>query len=339
MRVGNVEQCSDECFHRFGSRARRDHPQRIEAGRCCHRVSANCGDNGVEERFANRDVHLDHHAEIEQHDTTRAVNEQVARMRIGVKDTIAQHHAGIALDERFDEHTWRDFAARDAFVELVDASPFDVLEHEDIATSERSFNPRNHQSRFVRKAFAHARALRTFAHEVHLLPHVKRELVEHDAKAVHMMVRKTAVDPFDNPTGNAYVARNDLLDMRSQHLHHDLAPLIARTVHLPERTCRKRHGIERVEYRIGIDAPRALNRGADCGPRHRRHLVGERAECAEVRLGDKVGAGSKDLREFDEGRAERRDRIDERSRATFMECRVAYGRRAPTNPSPMITSK
>ena len=151
-----------------------------------------------------------------------------------MEHAVAQHHSRVNLDQCFHQRAWLHCADRDARVERVDSCALEVLQHQDVATREFRHDFGDPQSSFVREALAHARALCSLTHEVHLFAHVDGELVEYDAESQHMMVRESRIHPVNDATGDAHVTRNQRLDTRSENLDDDLAAEMPGPMHLSQ---------------------------------------------------------------------------------------------------------
>ncbi|HET7240117.1 MAG TPA: hypothetical protein VFI77_03090 [Gemmatimonadales bacterium] len=66
-----------------------DHPDHVQPSRGEHRLN---------QAAPGLPLHLQHHAEVEQDDPAGRVHQQVAGVRVGVKDAVLQHHLEIKLD-------------------------------------------------------------------------------------------------------------------------------------------------------------------------------------------------------------------------------------------------
>ena len=92
------------------------------------------------------------------------------------------------------------------------------------------------------------------------------------------MTRKEQVQEEQNPERHVEIAADDVLDTGPQHLHHHLATLIGRTVHLSQRRRGERLRIEPVEQVSHVRVELAADHRLRDAGRQRRHLVGQRAD-------------------------------------------------------------
>ncbi len=143
-------------------------------------------------------------------------------------------------------------------------------------------------------------------------------------------------DPPDDPPRRAEVRRHAPFDVRAQHLHGDDLAIVAGAVHLAERGRGHRLPLERLEHLVDASPVALPDRACHGVERHRRHLVDQRAQLREVRVGDQVGTRREDLRKLDEGGSEVRDGSHEFLRAKRMVLRGSLDRRAPPQPSAIV---
>ena len=132
---------------------------------------------------------------------------------------------------------------------------------------------------------------------------------------------------------------DQLLDTGAEHLHDDIPSIHAGPVHLSERRGGERHDIEELEHRlrwraVALDQARANLVGRDA-----RNTVGERADGADVRLGDDVGAAREELRQLDERRPERGERPDHLLGAAGVERLGARRGSTEEQPSALVAAK
>ena len=260
-------------------------------------------------------------------------------MRIGVEDTVAEHHPRIALDQRLDELPGRHQSTGDLGVQRIDARPFHELQHEHVTTGEGGLHPRNTQARLVGKALAHSHALHGLAFKIHFFAHVQVELVEYDPKAEHMMVRKARVHRVHDGPRQPDIAHHDRFHVGTQHLHHDLAPLVARAVYLTERARSQRRRVELIHDAVRVGMPRLLQRGANLRPRHRWHSVGECTQGGQIRLRHQIGARREDLRQLHERRTEHGDFVHHAACPALVELGRTRKRAARTNPPAAVAQE
>ncbi len=154
-----------------------------------------------------------------------------------------------------------------------------------------------------------------------------------------MVVREEDVDEEQDPERRIEVHRHELLDAGPEHLDHDFVPVERRPVHLAQRGRAQRLGIEALKERLGARAVLLRDHVADDLHRQRRDAVGQRADLAEVRLGEDVGAGREHLRELDEGGPQRGDRRRQPPRTHAMRILGQPPRPADEHPAAPITEE
>ncbi len=252
-----------------------------------------------------------------------------------MEETVHQHHLHIHFHHLPGEPLGIDAALR----EPVHACAFDELEHEHTLPRELRHHRRDHHARIAREVRAHLRRVLGFLAEIHLLADTRRELLHERLEPLHVRHRPTPRRPRRDRARRTQVAIDRELDARPQHLHRDIVSVPARAMHLTERGRSDRRTIDRLEHRLGFLPVRRDDLPTDLLPRHRRHLIRERAELREIGLRDQVRARSENLRELHERRPQRRDARDQSLGALLVERRRADDRRAPPQPSPLIAQQ
>ena len=116
------------------------------------------------------------------------------------------------------------------------------------------------------------------------------------------------------PLHHLEVGLHEVDDPRPADLHRDRPPLVLRTIDLAEARPRDGVRIERVEHPVD-GAELVFDHRAGLGPLGGRHLVLELREFGDVLAGEDVGPCREDLAEFDEGRAEGEQRVQQDPRA------------------------
>jgi hypothetical protein len=199
---------------------------------------------------------------------------------------------------------------------------------------------RNEHAPIAREVRADAVGIVCFLPEVHLVANAQRELLDRDAQSADVRIRREpSLEQSENALGGSDIGRDQPLDPRPEHLHDDVAPLIDRTMHLPERCRGYGHGLEALEQ-LSRAFPVALDNGAlDRRERNRRDLVGEGREGGDVLLGKQVRASGEHLGELHEGGTERPDGRDEPLGASSMELVRAHQGRARDDPASAVTKK
>jgi hypothetical protein len=130
-----------------------------------------------------------------------------------------------------------------------------------------------------------------------------------------------------------------MLDVRAQNLHHHIHAQITRAVDLAERRgCEWNAGPVREEFgrRASVFF---LDYAFDLVDRYWRDAIGERADSADVRLGEQIGATGKHLRYLDETRTQLRDRRDDAFSAACMKRSRPTRRPSEDKPALYVASK
>ena len=205
-------------------------------------------------------------------------------MRVGVEQSVHQHHLHIDLDEgrhkRLDVHVGR--------VEPVDAGPVHELHHEHALAREVVHDLGDMYAVVVREVSPDLGAVLGFEAKVHLLVHPVGELLDHRSRAAHVDVVPVTGDPPENAAGGAQVGLDECFHAGAEHFHGDVAPLPAGAMHLAERRGGDGLAVERLEERCRAHPIGHQDLALDRIGRDRWHLVVQRAELADVRLGDEV---------------------------------------------------
>ena len=264
-------------------------------------------------------------------------------MRIGVEQAVDEHHLHVQLDER--RHHARHVHSRD--IEPVDARPLHELHHEHALAREFVHDLRNDQVAVPREVRADLHRVLGFEAEVHLLRDAQLELVEHHAHAQHVRMLPVTLHPREDPPRRNQVRLHGRLDAGPQHFHRDDLSLVARAMHLAERSGGHRHALERLEHfvhprgahplRVRPVAVIALGHDPrDRVETERRDLVDELPEFREIRFRNEVGPRGEHLRHLHERGPKADDRLHESACAARVDLRRARHRPAPPNPPPAV---
>jgi hypothetical protein len=195
-------------------------------------VAANRGKDRRHQVPAHLARHVDHHPEVEQHHLAIGGEEQVPRMRIGVKEPVDEHHLEIELHDgpHHAARVVRLFAG--TCLHAIDAHPFHVLEPQHAPRDQGVDHARDRDLAVSLEVVAYAPRVRRLEDEVHLLAHLGRVLLDHRARVAHVRVRVAPRQPTRERDGDAQVLGDELLHAGAKDLDHDLLALVARPVHL-----------------------------------------------------------------------------------------------------------
>ena len=275
-------------------------------------------ENSAYQREPRRLRNVHDQSEVEQDDPSIIAPQEISRMRIGVEETIDEHHLYIQLHHRAYQIFGIYLAACDQRGERVDARAGHVLEHENTLPRHLLKDNRHCDLGVEREVIANAFGVLPFLEEVHFVADSARELGEYCAQAEHVRIGKEALCPSKNEVGSLYVGRDSSLDARTQHLHYDVHAEIARAMNLTERRRGKWDAMpvgEHVRYRTAVALENHL---FDLLDRNGWNTVGERTHGTQVGLRQQVCATGKDLADLHEAGPEFRDRRHEAFRAARM---------------------
>ncbi|CAA9316599.1 MAG: hypothetical protein AVDCRST_MAG11-1804, partial [uncultured Gemmatimonadaceae bacterium] len=337
--VGERHERADEGVDRLATGAGDDEAQREEAVHHAVRVPADGGVHGVHEPPPGLERHAHHHPEVEQHEPAVGGDEQVARVRVGVEQPVDEHHLHVHLHHLPHDARGGHAPLARPLLQRVDAPPLDELHHEHAAPRHRRLDARHHEPRVAGEVRADLLRVRRLGLVVHLVGDALGELVDHRADAAHVHAERPGdarLHDAEDAARRDEVLPHELLHARAQHLHRDVAPPVARAVHLAQRRRRDRLGVEPLEQRGRGLAVALADHPLHRRQRHRGHAVGEGAERGEVGLGDDVGARGEHLRELHEGGTEPRDHAHEALGAARVERRRARRRPAGDEPPPVV---
>ena len=132
------------------------------------------------------------------------------------------------------------------------------------------------------------------------------------------MIGEQDVEPEEDAEGDVQIERDQLLHPGAQHLYDHLAAVETRAVHLPQTGGGHRRAVELLERGVHRDAELLLNHADDVLREVGRHLILQPPYREEIRLGEDVRAGGEQLRELDEGGAERGHRGSQPVRAALV---------------------
>ncbi len=247
-----------------------------------------------------------HNAEIDRDEPAGIVDEQVARMHVGVEEAVAQRMAQERLQqsapEMFEVEA-RGHEAR-AVGQRRGADPF---EGEHVLGGAVPVDRRDAEIRIVPGVVRHLGDRRGLEAEIHFDRDRTREGIDHLVEPQAPRLGRKSFRLTGGKKEGIEIGPEAALDAGPQHFDRDRAPALRRfdlgTMHLGDRG----GGVRRPEAReqfIERLAERARNRRLGIGLRERRHLVLQAFEVARERRPDHVGPRRQELAELDIGRPE-----------------------------------
>src|SRR6185437_8424666 len=146
-----------------------------------------------------------------------------------------------------------------------------------------------------REVGADALGVFTFLAEVHLVTDSAREFREYGAQPEHVRIGEEALRAPKDEVGRLDVGRDGSFDAWTQHLHHDVDAEIACAMDLAKRCGGERNAMP-VGEDIGCRTPIAFeNYLLYLLDRNGRNAVGQRADSAQIGLGQEIRAAGEDL--------------------------------------------
>ena len=138
-------------------------------------------------------AHLEHHPEVEQHEPAAGVHQQVAGMRIGVKEAVLQHHLDVDLGDEPEQIGQHHPAAGDAILQPIDAGALDVLQDDHSPPGQLGDDLGNDHARIRGEVAPQGLRIARLLPEIELTPDALGELAHDRRDRAGMVVGKQEV--------------------------------------------------------------------------------------------------------------------------------------------------
>src|SRR5690606_22369276 len=279
-----------------------DHPELVHAVDQVVDVRAGGGEGDAQELVPGGSCQAQRHPPVEEHDASLGIDDDVARVRIGVHEAVDEEHPEVDLDQDLHDAAELELARGEALDEAVDLVAVDPLQDEDAAPRELLVDAGRAHAPVLGEDLAECRDVLGLAPEVDLLPDPNAELPDDGGERPDVVVGEEDVQEEEDPERDVEVDGDEGLDAGSQDLDGDILAGHPCAVHLAEARGGDRLAVEGLEDLIHRPPQLGGDDGLDLRRRDGRDTVLEPADRREVRFGEDVGAGAEDLRQLDERR-------------------------------------
>ena len=231
-----IEQHVHQPFDLAPVRPRLHQAQRVEALHDAGGLVLHGGEYGVDQHFSSFPRDLDHHAEIQQHDPALIIHQDVPGVRVGVEQSIHQHHLDVELLEPLHDGGGPKPAVGLARVEDVDPNPFDELHRQHVPCRKRGDRFRNPDPGIPGEVGPHQPEVLGLDRKIHFVADPPAEFLDDGRDRPGVNIGIPAGHPVGDLPRGLDVRGNQFSYPGAEDLHRDLAPPIARPMNLTQRS-------------------------------------------------------------------------------------------------------
>ena len=243
-----------------------------------------------------------HHAEIDYADTVVRQEKHIARMRIGMKEAMHEHHAQYRIRAACRQQA-RIEAGLDEPGRRNAGHADDFLLNDHMIVAQRPEHPRNLDQRIVGEVTRELVDVARFLGEIELALQRAAKLGHDLHRVVTARIRHLAVQQSGRMVEYAQIRTDHGLDAGAADFHHDRRTVLQPgPVHLRDGGCRDGDTIEARKHRFRLAADGRNQVGMQCFVAYCRYMTVQLLEFADPVRRKHIHPRRQQLAEFHEGR-------------------------------------